>query len=399
MYPDDWGYRWIICQRIIWAMNLIDESLNPEPNPPKPVRRWIFWSILIGAIIALLIAIGFGTLYAVMISNVRHVEVTDKELGENRPAKASSAAMNILLVGSDRREGKGAARLGERTDTIMLVHLPADRSELAVISFPRDLRVQLPRCVSKEGFPGQRAQRGIINSSYSAGGIGCIWKTIETLTGIHIDHFVMVDFTGFKQLVDAAGGVEVCLPQPIHDKLVKLDLPAGIQALRGDQALAYVRIRHGLSNGTDIGRIQRQQQFLSGLSKKVIGGGVLANPGKVISLLSVASKSVTTDPDLTPGLMMELALAVRGISAANIRFLTTPWRDSSDYPGRLELLDGPAKRLFRSIAEEEPFNRNDLKRSEPAIPLPAEREAEQENTVVAPPSNSKAPAPFPCPLI
>ncbi|MEP7453988.1 LCP family protein [Phyllobacterium sp. SB3] len=377
---------------------MTEESLNPEQNPPTQIRRWIFWSILIAAGVASLLLLGAGITYFTMVTNIRYIKVASDELGDKRPAKASPDAMNILVVGSDRREGKGPALRGERTDTIMLVHLPAYRKELAVISFPRDLRVQLPRCVSRNSFPGQRAQRGIINSSYSAGGIGCIWKTMETLTGIHIDHFVMVDFTGFKMLVDAAGGVEVCLPQPIHDRYVGLDLPSGLQVLRGEQALGYVRVRHGLSNGTDIGRIQRQQQFLSALARKVVGDGALINPVRLFSLLNVAGKSITTDPDLTPGLMMKLALAVRGISFDNIRFLTTPWRDSS-YPGRVELLDGPAKRLFRSVTADQPFNRNDLKWSEPAIPLRAERGSEQGAMIMAPPSTVAAATPFPCPPI
>lgn len=356
--------------------------------------RWIFWSILTAAAFIILLVLGIGITYLTMISNVRHIKVTSDELGENRPAKASPSAINILLVGSDRREGNDAARFGERTDTIMLVHLPADRSELTIISFPRDLRVRLPGCVARNGLPGQRAQRGIINSSFSTGGIGCIWKTIETLTGIHIDHFVIVDFTGFKTLVDAAGGVEVCLPEPIHDTYVPLDLPSGLQLLRGEQALGYVRVRHGLSNGTDIGRIQRQQRFLSALGQKIMGGGMLLNPVKLLHFVGVASGSVTTDPEFTPGLMIKLALAVRVISSDNIRFLTAPWHDSANYPGRVELLEGPAKRLFRAIAQEEPFNRNDLRKSEPAITPPAEQMPEQKNTAPAP--SPAAIPPEPC---
>lgn len=361
------------------------------------MRRWIVWTILIAAALVSLMVLGIGVTYLTMISNVRHIKVTSDELGKSRPAKASPSAMNILLVGSDRREGNDAARFGERTDTIMLVHLPADRDELAIISFPRDLRVRLPGCISRNGLPGQRAQRGIINSSFSAGGIGCIWKTIETLTGIHIDHFVIVDFTGFKMLVDAAGGVEVCIPEPIHDTYIPLDLPSGLQVLRGEQALGYVRVRHGISNGTDIGRIQRQQQFLSALGKKIMGGGMLLNPVRLLNFLSVASKSVTTDPDFTPGLMIRLALAVRVISSDNIRFLTAPWHDSANYPGRVELLEGPAKRLFRAIAQEQPLNPNDLKRSEPAITPPSEQEPEQKHISPKPSPATILPAPFPCP--
>ncbi len=337
------------------------------------MNRLVFWLLLIAASLASLIVLAAAITYFAMVSNIRHIEVTRSELGERRPVKASPGAVNILLVGSDRREGNDGALLGERTDTIMLVHMPADRHDLTIISFPRDLRVQLPGCISRSGFAGQRAQRAIINSSFNAGGIGCTWKTIEALTGIYIDHFVIIDFTGFKMLVDALGGVDVCIPEPIHDTYIPLDLPSGFQLLDGERALGYVRVRHGLSNGTDIGRIQRQQRFLSALAKKAMSAGILLNPGRLFPILNAASKSVTTDPDLTPGQMIELALAMRAISTENIRFLTTPWRDSINFPGRVELLEGPAKRLFRSIAEEQPFNQNDLKKSEPAITPPAEQ--------------------------
>ncbi len=147
--------------------------------------------------------------------------------------------------------------------TIMLVHLSTKRNNAAVISFPRDSLVQLPACRSREGLPGQQRHLGMINSSFNFGGIGCTWKTIETLTGIHIDHFVKVDFTGFKGMVDSIGGVDLCIPEPIRDKYVQLNLPAGWQTLLGEQALGYVRARYSLGDGSDIGRIQRQQDFVA----------------------------------------------------------------------------------------------------------------------------------------
>ena len=240
-------------------------------------RHWLFRSLAIILLAEAAIACG---VYAKLTGNVRHIEVTREDLGNARPSKASTAALNILVVGSDQRDGNA----GERTDTIMLVHLSAKRNDAAVISFPRDSLVQLPACRSQEGRPGQRRHRGMINASFNFGGIGCTWKTIETLTGIHIDHFVKVDFTGFKEMVDAIGGVDLCIPEPIRDKYVQLDLPAGWQTLQGEQALGYVRARYSLGDGSDIGRIQRQQNFIAAMAKKAISAETLTNPFRAVPL-------------------------------------------------------------------------------------------------------------------
>ena len=140
----------------------------------------------------------------------------------------------------------------------------------------------------------------MINESFNSGGITCTWKTVETLTGIHIDHFVKVDFTGFKGMVDAVGGVEVCLPEAVDDKKALLHLAAGEQTLNGEQALGYVRARYSLGDGSDIGRIQRQQMFIASMVKKVMSGETLTDPAQLCGFLDAGTKAVTTDPELTP---------------------------------------------------------------------------------------------------
>nr|WP_246711778.1 LCP family protein [Phyllobacterium myrsinacearum] len=331
-------------------------------------RRWVFWALLIVAVIMLVGTASAYLAYTRLTTNIRHTEVTREDLGESRPVKASSAARNILVVGLDQRDGDSS---GERTDTIMLVHLSSKRNDVAVISFPRDLLVQLPACRAREGLPGQRRHQGMINSSFTFGGIGCTWKTIETLTGIHIDHFVKVDFNGFKAMVDAVGGVEVCIAEPIRDTYVPLNLPAGLQTLHGEQALGYVRTRHSLGDGTDIGRIRRQQNFVAAMARKTMRGGTLSDPVRLFSLLDAATRSIATDPDLTPGMMINLAFATRSLSSENIHFVITPWRYSTEYPGRVEWLQGQAKKLFQLIAADEPINRFELKE----IPLTASHDS------------------------
>ncbi|CAN7681144.1 LCP family protein [Phyllobacterium sp. LjRoot231] len=345
------------------SSGLIDEPPAPEDKSPSRRRR-LLRLLAIVTVIMLAVAATVCGVYAKLTGNVRHIEVTREDLGDARPAKAPTAALNILMLGSDQRGGKNYA--GERTDIIMLAHLSPKRNHAAVISFPRDSLVQLPACRSREGLPGQQRHRGMINSSFNFGGIGCTWKTIETLTGIHIDHFVKVDFTGFKGMVDAIGGVDLCIPEPIRDKYVQLNLPAGWQTLLGEQALGYVRARHSLGDGSDIGRIQRQQDFVAAMAKKAMSGETLTDPARLFGFLDAATKSVSTDPDLTPGIMRDLALS---LSSDEIPFITTPWRYSTAYPGRVEWLEGPAKKLFRSIAADQPLTSSKVRDTQPTVPL------------------------------
>ncbi|MER5620741.1 LCP family protein [Streptosporangium sp. NPDC002544] len=330
---------------------------EPPPVPPgrrsfRPGRRWLWW--LVAAVTAVLLVAG-GTVagaYVKLTGNVKHVEVTAEDLGR-RPAKVATSAMNVLIVGSDQRNGKNARYgrvAGERTDTIMLAHISPKRDNAMVISFPRDSMVQLPACRARQGLPGQRPHLGMINESFNSGGITCTWKTVESLTGIHIDHFVKVDFTGFKDMVDAVGGVEICVPEAIDDKKALLHLSAGRQNLGGEQALGYVRARYSLGDGSDIGRIQRQQMFIASMVKKVMSGETLTDPARLFGFLDAATKSVTTDPGLTPGVMKDLATSAEGLAAGQIHFITTPWRYSLVHPGRVEWVEPQSGRLFRIVA-------------------------------------------------
>ncbi|NUP79887.1 MAG: LCP family protein, partial [Nonomuraea sp.] len=257
----------------------------------------------------------------------------------------------------DQRDGKNARygrRIeGERTDTIMLVHVSSKRDNAMVISFPRDSLVQLPACRATNRLAGQQPHLGMINESFNSGGIACTWKTIETLTHIHIDHFVQVDFSGFKSMVDAVGGVEVCLPSPVNDKKALLHLPAGRQTLTGEQALGYVRARYSLGDGSDIGRIQRQQMFIASMVKKVLSGDTLTDPAKLLGFLDAGTKSVTTDDELSVGVMNDLATSLQGLNAGQIRFITTPWHYSLSQPGRVEWVQPQAGRLFQIVAKDQ----------------------------------------------
>ncbi|MGI5285381.1 LCP family protein [Nonomuraea polychroma] len=340
------------------SSGLVDvPASDPDAQPRRRRRTWLRWVIAVTVTVVLLVAGVAVGIFAKLSGNIKHEDVTADDLGATRPPKVAGTAMNILVVGSDQRTGKNAKYgrrvTGERTDTIMLVHVSSERDNAMVISFPRDSLVQLPACRATGGHPGQRPHLGMINESFNFGGIACTWKTIETLTHIRIDHFVKVDFTGFKSMVNAVGGVQVCLPQRVDDKKALLHLPAGRQTLNGEQALGYVRARYSLGDGSDIGRIQRQQMFIASMVKKVMSGETLTDPAKLFAILDAATKAVTTDRGLSAGVMKDLATSLQGLDAGKIRFITTPWHYSLTQPGRVEWVQPQAGRLFRIVARDQ----------------------------------------------
>ncbi|MEV0161247.1 LCP family protein [Nonomuraea fuscirosea] len=338
------------------SSGLVDAPPSGPSTPPRRRRPWLRWVIAVTVTVVLLVAGAAVGVYARLTGNLKQQDVTADDLGATRPPKVAGTAMNILVVGSDQRDGKNAkyGRVpGERTDTIMLMHVSSRRDNAMVISFPRDSVVQLPACRAVRGLPGQQAHVGMINESFNSGGIACTWKTIESLTHIRIDHFVKVDFTGFKGIVNAVGGVEVCLPEPVNDKKALLHLPAGRQTLTGEQALGYVRARYSLGDGSDIGRIQRQQMFIASMVKKAMSGETLTDPAKLLALLDAGTKAITTDSGLTTGVMKDLATSLQGLDISKLRFITTPWHYSLTQPGRVEWEREQSHRLFQIVAKDQ----------------------------------------------
>lgn len=296
----------------------------------------------------------------------------DKE----RPAHLAGGAQNILLIGSDSRTGAGNAPYGQdkgtqRSDTTILLHLPADRKSATAVSVPRDLMVEVPACLKQDGSR-TREQFAQFNWAFQWGGTACTIRTVEALTGIRVDHHMVLDFSGFKKMVDAIGGVEVCLSRPVDDPEAKLKLPAGRQTLQGEQALGFVRARYSLGNGSDTERMERQQLFLGSLVKKVQSNGVLLNPGRLYPLLDAATSSVTTDPELASlrGLY-ELVRGVRDIPTDQIKFLTVPRRPYAADRNRDELRQPDASQLFQRLRADQPLTIA----PPPATPSPAPRPA------------------------
>src|SRR5215469_8647237 len=256
-------------------------------------------------------------------------------LGNNRPVDTHPQAENILVIGSDSRNGLGGQYgknlVTDQSDTMMIIHIPADRKWAEVMSVPRDSWVDIPACAMGNGQVSSPHQFkineafaiGNLDGNHTALGVACTVKTVERDTGIYIDHFVVVNFTGFESMVAALGGVEECNPTPINDPLSHLHLSAGHHLLTPVQALAYVRARYTLGDGSDLERIGRQQAFMSSLVSRV--KSQLLNPLAIYRFLDAATKSLTIDSQLG-GLtgIYNLGESLRAIPSDKIAFFTLP---------------------------------------------------------------------------
>ncbi|MEU0740898.1 LCP family protein [Streptomyces sp. NPDC006134] len=323
-------------------------------------RRRVTALAVCGAVAA---AVGAGwAVYAKLDGNITPDEAAAAELAryeKERPTALVRGARNILLIGSDTRSGDGNARYGRdsgtaRSDTTILLHLAAGRHSATAVSVPRDLMVEVPGCRRADGSRTEPVFT-MLNYAFEAGGSACTIRTVEKLTGIRIDHHVVVDFHGFKEMVDAVGGVEVCLSEPIDDKAAGLKLPAGRVTLDGEQALGYVRVRKTLGNGSDTGRMERQQRFLGALADKVQSNDVLLNPVKLYPVLDAATSALTTDPGLASlrGLY-ELARGLRDIPTERVQFLTVPRESYARDANRDQLVEAEAEKLFERLRRDEP---------------------------------------------
>jgi cell envelope-related function transcriptional attenuator common domain len=276
-------------------------------------------------------------------------------LGKNRPANLTGA-LNVLLVGSDSRAGTENKKYGqhmedagERTDTIIMMHVSPNRDKAMLVSFPRDSMVQLPECVNPRTQARIAPRLEMVNAAFNDGGIVCTIKTIEALTKIRVDHYIKVDFSGFKNIVDALGGIRVCLPQAVNDKASKLNLPAGWQTVKGEAALGYVRLRHGIGDGSDISRIKRQQVFLSQVVKKATSSDLITNPARLLGFVNAAAQSVEMDSNLDVETLVQIAQSARKMTSSGIKFVTVPWEPYSADKNRVQWKQPDANNLFNSI--------------------------------------------------
>ncbi len=284
-------------------------------------------------------AAGGGVVYKLnaLDKNIQVIDTQDLNTpgaSETPYVPSDTSAINFLIMGSDTRAGQGSgygSESGARSDTTLIFHLYEGRKKAVAISIPRDTLVTIPKCTGLNGNPvGPWTTK--FNAAFAIGGPVCTIKTIQETTGLHIDKFVVVDFKAFKSIVDAIGGVTVCFTTPVYDPYVPgqggsgLNLPAGYSTLTGKQALAVVRARETLGDGSDLGRIQRQHEFLSSMIRGIEQKGVLTNPNLLYQILSTVTSSIATSQDLASVQALEdFALSLIDLKPANITFATTPY--------------------------------------------------------------------------
>ena len=288
--------------------------------------------ILTGIPIAILTVSAVSTLAFTTVT--ASIEKIDAFAGLDKRPEKKSSAINYLLVGSDTREGLTRAEqkelrvgpvktaAGKRSDTMLLVHISKSRDKAVLVSIPRDSFALIPEHTNIQGkvIPAVHSK---INSSFNWGGAPLLIKTIEQMTNLKIDHYVEINFVGFARMVDSLGGIEVCTKKDINDSKSHLNLPAGVHTLNGIEALKYVRTREFDGMG-DIGRMQRQQAFISSVIKKATSLGVLLNPITMTNFINSALDSVTTDDGLRSSDMIVLAKQLKSLSVSNVRTLTVP---------------------------------------------------------------------------
>ncbi|MEU9847881.1 LCP family protein [Streptomyces sp. NPDC047985] len=329
---------------------------------PRKRRRGL--KITLGVLLVLLLAAG-GTvywLYSRLDGNITGVDI-DEALGDDRPEKLPTSGQNLLVLGSDSRAGAenkelggGGEVAGARSDTAMVVHIPEGRTRAVAVSIPRDTLVTRPECTGADGSTVNSADRVMFNSVYSQVGPACVVKTVEKMSGVRIDHYLEINFAGFKDLVDAIGGVTVDVPQDIHDKSSGLDLTKGEHRLDGAQSLAYVRTRHGIGDGSDLGRIGLQQQFLLALLSEVTSQNLLSSPTDMYRIADSATKSLTTDEGLASlTSLSEFARSMQGVDPASMETVMLPVAYDTADPNRVVAAQPQARTLWKAIREDAPI--------------------------------------------
>ena len=334
-----------------------DATAAPDPGKKDGRHRWRRVLLWTAASLVVLMCLGAATAYGYyhwLRSGMLQHDIGAVLDEKDRPDKISDA-VNILFIGSDGYEEDSPAYTqefeGERSDSLMLAHISPDK-RVSVISFPRDSLVQLPECDPYAKAEGTYGYFGMINAAMYHGGPPCVVRTIESLTDIRVDHFVHLSFASFRDVVNAIGGVDMCIPEPMEDRRADLDLDAGQQTLDGEQALSFVRARYDIGDGGDIGRIDRQQMFLAALADQVTSGDVLTSPTKLNGVLQAVAQHSATDQELSLDRMVSIAVTMTDVDLADIEFHTVPWYQAPYDPNRVMWYQEEAAELFNAIRED-----------------------------------------------
>ncbi|MGA5817307.1 LCP family protein [Kitasatospora sp. NPDC094028] len=353
-------------------------------KPKRNVKKIVAWS---AAGVLVLIAGAGGAIYLKLNANIKSFDAD--AIATDRPPEAKADAdgnkpVNILLIGSDSR-GKNNADLGggedggARSDTTILLHVYADHKHAVGISIPRNAWVQIPSCKLPNGKWTKGGGSDLFNAAFSMGGSddgnpACTQNTVEKITGIRVDHTMVVDFNGFASMTKAVGGVDICLPKPIYEgdinpnlhKKGDLVLPQGKQTVEGQKALDYVRLRHGIGDGSDIGRMKRQQAFLSSLATKIKKEGL--SPTNLLPLADAATKSLTVDPGLdSADKLISFGLSLKNLDMHDLKFVTAPWRYRTQ-DANIDLVQPDANRLWDILKADQTIDGQNATGQQPDAP-------------------------------
>lgn len=329
-------------------------------RPPRSRARRAAKIALLAVALLLLGAAGTGWwAYSHLNGNIDSVDL-DQAIGvDNRPEKVVPGAQNVLVLGSDSRAGANADLdhgdvSGARSDTAMLVHIPEGRTKATAVSIPRDTLVTRPECKDGDGKTVATANRVMFNSVYSLAGPACVVKTVEQMSGIRIDHFVEVDFAGFKGLVDALGGVSVTIDKPINGGSGGLKLAPGTHRLDGTESLKFVRTRYGYGDGSDLGRIGLQQQFMLAMLSEIKNQDALGNPARLYKLADAGTKSLTTDSELgsLQGLS-DFAQSMKGVDPATMETIMLPVAYDKVDRNRVVVAEPQATQLWEALRKDQ----------------------------------------------
>ncbi|PJJ69974.1 LytR family transcriptional attenuator [Sediminihabitans luteus] len=318
----------------------------------------------------------FGTTAAAAVAATLYDNVTvgdvtglTGDLEKPEPADPSAGEpLNVLLIGSDFRGGENtdfavSGVEGMRSDTSIVAHVSADRSRVELVSIPRDSMVDRPECTMSDGTT-VAGEHAMFNTAFAVGAdhgddiasaAACAINTVQSTTGVYIDDYAVVDFAGFEKMIDAIGGVQMCIPEPIDNPKADLVLEAGNQTLDGAEALGFARARYGIGDGSDLSRIGRQQQLLAATMSQVLSQNLLTDAPSLVKFLSAATESLTVSPGLSsiPDLT-GLAYSLRGLSGGNITFMTIPNGPDPADPNRV-VWTSDATDVWSRMAADEPI--------------------------------------------
>ncbi|MFF4549051.1 LCP family protein [Streptomyces sp. NPDC001406] len=348
-------------------MTVHDENGDERRRLGRRSRVLKAAGLTLAGVLVLGIAAG-GWAYWHLNNNIKSVDI-NSALGDDRPARAvvtpsasasasplPTGAVNILVLGSDSRSGKankelgGGSSSGARSDTAMVVHIDAGRTEATVVSIPRDTLVTRPSCPLSSGGSTAQAYNAMFNSAYSVGGPVCAVKTVESITDVRMDHYIEIDFSGFAKLVNALGGVTVTTDEDIDDDKSHLHLAAGTHHLNGKQALALARTRHGIGDGSDLGRIGLQQKLVKALLEQMAATDLLTDPAKLYRVADAVTSSLTMDTGLDSlKELTRLGQSLKGLSSDHVRTLTMPVVTAPSDPNRVVAKEPAASELWDSL--------------------------------------------------